>query len=379
MIEIRIALIAALLTLGSRAAAQQVGETVTKRGTIQEDQYLAGGTVDVKADVQGDVVVAGGNIVIGERVTGDVLAAGGTVDVGGEVLDDVRAVGGTVTLAGHVGGDAIAAGGTVVLGPGASVGGRAWFGGGDVQVAGRIARSLKAGAGKIVISGVVEGDVQLSADQVEILPSARITGSLSYRSPNEARIDPAAVIGGGVVRLPYHRPSLAAVVLRRLLWIAALGALGAVLILSFPGFSLGAVRTLGGEPWKALGLGAAVLVGGPVVAALLIVTVIGSVLGIAGLVVYALALLAGFLTGVFCTGDMMLGWLRRAAPASPGASILALVVGLIVIALVRWIPVLGGLVVFGVLLFGLGALVLHGYRAWRDWGAEGRPRDVPAA
>lgn len=379
MAKTRSLVIAALVLLGTNAVAQQVGETVTKRGTMLEDIYLAGGTVDVSADVQGDVVAAGGRILIGQRVTGDILAAGGTVDIGGDVLDDVRVAGGTVTLHGHVGGDAVVTGGTVVLAPEASVDGRAWFGGGDVQVAGRVATHLKAAAQHVAISGLVRGDVQVTAQQIEILPSARITGSLTYRSPHAARIDSAAVIGGGVVRLPYHGPSLAGTVLRRLVFIAALGALGAALILAFPGFSQGAVRTLSDEPWKSVGLGAAVLAGGPVVAVLLLITVVGSALGIAGLAVYALALLAGFLTGALCAGAMVVGWLRRTARTSLGVSVLALLIGLTAVSLVRWIPVIGGLVSFGVLLFGLGGLVLQGYRAWKDWRAGSQALDASAA
>lgn len=359
--------LAALLLAGATVAAQQVGETVVKRGTIPEDIYLAGGTVDVSANVEGDVVAAGGRVLIGQRVTGDILAAGGTLDVGGDVLDDVRVAGGTVTLHGHVGGDAVAAGGTVVLTPEASVDGRAWVGGGDVQIAGRIGTHLKAAGQHVTISGTVNGNVQVSAEQVEIQPSARITGSLTYQSPNPARIDSAAVIGGGVVRLPNHGPTLAGRVVRQLIVALALGALGAVLILVLPGFSLGAARTLTGEPWKSVGLGAAVLVGAPVAAVLLMITVVGSAVGVAGLVVYALALVAGYLAGALCTGDLVLGWLRPGAAPSLGTSILGLLVGLIVISLVRWIPVLGEVVSFGVLLFGLGGLVLQGYRAWQRW------------
>jgi hypothetical protein len=380
MVRIHVAL-AALLLSAAQVAAQQVGDTIVKRGTILEDIYLAGGTVDVKADVQGDVVAAGGSVLIGQRVTGDILAAGGSVDVGGDVLDDVRVAGGSVTLHGHVGGDAVAAGGTVVLSPGASVDGRAWFGGGDVRVAGRVGTHLKAAARRITISGTVDGNVNVTAQEVEVLPSARITGSFTYQSPHPARIDAAAVIGGGVVRLPYHGPTLASRALRHLIVALALSALGAVLIMVFPGFSQGAVRTLSEEPWTSVGLGVAVFVGAPVAAVLLMVTVVGSALGVAGLVLYVLALVAGFLTGALCTGDLVWGWLRSGSAPSVGSSVVALLVALIAISLVRLVPVLGALVSFGVLLFGLGGLVLQGYRAWKGWraGSSGPVLDTPTA
>jgi len=365
MIASHIHLVIGLVLVGAPLAAQQVGETVTKRGTIQEDQYLAGRTVDVRADVRGDVVVVGGQVLIAERVSEDVLAAGGTVDVGGDVLDDVRAAGGTVTLRGRIGSDAIAAGGTVLLEPSATVGGRAWFGGGDIRVAGRVATRLRASGDRVAISGVVEGDVEVVAQHVEILPSARITGSLTYRSPHEAQIDPAAVIGGDVVRLPFKGPSTRAKLLGRVLLIMSLGALGAVLILLFPGFSQGVVGTLRNDPWLSAALGIGALVGGPVLGILLVVTLVGAALGITGLAVYMLVILAGLLAGALCVGELILGLLSQSSRGSLGASILALLIGLVILSLLRWIPVVGEVTCAVVLLLGLGALVLQAYRAWK--------------
>ncbi|HEX9705873.1 MAG TPA: polymer-forming cytoskeletal protein [Gemmatimonadales bacterium] len=357
------------LLVASGRPTQQVGQTVTKRGTITQDLYLAGGTVEVRADVQGDVIAAGGRILIEQRVTGDVLVAGGDVTITAEVLDDVRAAGGSVLLGGRISGDAIATGGTVRLQPDATVGGRAWFGGGDVDVEGRIATHLKAGAERITISGVIDGDVEITAEEIDVLPSARITGTLTYRSRREARIDPAAQIGGGVTRLPVERRPVATQVAGRLLFIAALGVLGAALILVFPGFSMATVRSLGAEPWKAVGLGALVLVGGPVMAIVLMVTVVGVALGFTLLVAYGLALVTGCLVGALYAGDAVLKLLRRAPSTSVGELVAALCLGLIGLSLVGFIPVVGGLVRLAVLLVGLGALALTAFRGWKRWRA----------
>ena len=363
--------VAAALLVGSNIAAQQVGQIVVKRGTITEDLYLGGGTVDVRADVTGDVVAAGGRVIIEQRVSGDVIAAGGMVDVSAEVLDDVRAVGGTVTLRGPIKGDAIAAGGTVDLRGDATVGGRVWLSGGEVAVAGRVGTHLKAAAERIVISGTVEGNVDLTAERIEILPTARVTGTLTYRSPREARIDPAAQIAGGITRAPFQRPSRLNRVAGWLILVGALGVLGTALILMFPAFSAGAARTLGDEPWKSLGLGAATLVGAPVAAVLLTITVVGAALGVTALVVWGLAVLAGYLTGTLFVGQLVVSSLQRGAPpTSTGAWIGALVIGLLGVALVRLIPIAGGVFCLAVLLTGMGALALQTARAWRSWRAR---------
>ncbi|MFQ5657848.1 MAG: hypothetical protein ACE5G5_09930, partial [Candidatus Methylomirabilales bacterium] len=161
--------------------AQDSGDVIVKRGTIHDDLYVAGGNVKILADVDGDVAAAGGRVTVDRLVKGDVIVAGGFVDVSGQVLDDVRAAGGYVILDGQIGGDAISAGGKVTVGPATEIGGRAWLAGGDVDMAGRVGRDFKAAAGSITISGQVQGDVELVAREIEVLPTARIAGNLTYR------------------------------------------------------------------------------------------------------------------------------------------------------------------------------------------------------
>lgn len=356
-----------ILLASTPTAAQDLGESVVRRGPIAQDVYLAGGTVAVHADVRGDVVAAGGRVIIDQRVSGDVLAAGGRLDLTAEVLDDVRVAGRTVTLGGRISGDAIAAGGTVRLTPEASVGERAWFGGGEIEIAGHIGRQLKASGGTVTISGTIDGDVELAADEVVLLPAARIGGKLSYRSPHAARIDPAAQITGGVTRLPSDRPSLATRLAWRLLWVAVVGLLGAVLILAFPRFAAAVVEAARAAPGKSLGIGVAALLGVPLLAVLLIVTVVGAALGVTLLVVYGLMLGAALLAGALSVGALISRTARGGAIEPAGSWVVALLLGLLVLTLLGVVPVLGALLGLGVMLLGLGALLRHSHGAWRQW------------
>lgn len=359
-------LLGALLWSGTVGAAQEAGETVVKRGTIERDFYVAGGTIDIRADARGDVVAAGGRILIEERVAADVLAAGGTVDIGAEVLDDVRAAGGTVLLRGPIRGDAIAAAGTVLLTPEAVVDERAWLMGGSVEVAGRVGTHLVARAGRITISGTIDGDVDLAGDEIIVAATARIAGDLKYQSPRPARIDPAAQIGGGITHVPAARPPLGARVGARLLFIAALGLLGAVLIVIFPRFAGATGNTVRHEPLKALGLGVAVLIGTPVAAIVLMVTVVGVALGVAVAVAFGLTLVVAVLAGALTLGEVALGAARRTASVTAGERVAALLVGLLALTLLGLVPVVGGLLWLAALVFGLGGLQLTAYRAWRS-------------
>jgi cytoskeletal protein CcmA (bactofilin family) len=364
------------LLVPAPAAAQQAGASVVVRGPVHDNLYAAGGEVDVRAEADADVVAAGGRMVIDGVVGRDVLAGGGDVTIRGRVGDDVRVAGGMVTVVAPIAGELLAAGGRIRLAPETVVAGRVWLAGGDVEVRGRIGKALRVAGGRIRLDGQVDGDVDLVGGEVKIGSGARISGRLTYRSRRQAQIDPGAQITGGIT---YIEPKLARAVGRTasivvtvagLLWLMVTGA---ILLLLFPGVFARSARTIATNPWKSLGLGLAVLVVTPVVVMVLFFTVFGMALALIALAAYAVALLIGFLVAAVFLGDVG-GLLRRRQP-SAGGQILRLLGALIVLALARWIPVVGGFIVLLALLFGLGALALESHRAYA--GRPGRTVDVP--
>ena len=358
-------LLPALLLLfpASALLAQDIGESVTRRGTVQEDIYLAGGNVNVAATAEADVVAAGGNVTVGDDIKGDALLAGGSVTIHGRVHDDVRAAGGTVTVDADVGDDALVAGGNVMLAPTSHIGGRAWLAGGNLDIGGRIGKELKATGGHIAIGGEVMGDATLAGEDIEIRPGAVIHGNLRYVSPGPAVIDKAAKIDGTITHLPapkHEYGEMHAGV--RIGMILSLMVTGVVLLLLFPRFAAATTGRIAQSPWKSLGLGLAVLTATPLVILLLLASFIGTWLGFILLALYLIALLVGFLGGALCTGETALGRLRPQAETTRGWRVAALVITLAVVGVLGVVPVLGGLVTFGMLLFGLGGLSLELYR-----------------
>jgi cytoskeletal protein CcmA (bactofilin family) len=350
--------------------AQETGEAVTVAGNVEEDQYLAGGAVDVLGAVTGDVLAAGGRVSIDGAVSGDVMAAGGSVSVRGDVADDVRLAGGDVTLLSAVGNDAVAAGGRVLLGPAATVGGRAMFAGGNVEVRGRVEGELRAGGGRILVDGAVRGNARLAGRRVELGPNAVIEGDLICYSARPAIIHDDARVMGTISQRPYPGPHpqdrAVEVVVRVLLWIT-LAVAGVVLYLLFPRFAVAAGSTLRSAPWTSLGLGFLSFFVIPALIAVLWVSVIGIWLALLVMAFYFILLVTGFLTGVFAVGDgVLLRTARREAGPSKGTRVAALLSSLLALMLLGFVPLLGGLFMFAVLLLGLGSLQLQLYRLYRE-------------
>lgn len=186
---------AAFLATAVRPHAQQ---SVTDLGDEEprENYYKIGNAVEISSPVLGDAVVAGRYVRIAGPVAGDILAAGWTVTVAGEASDDVRIAGGDVNVDVPIDGDLTVAGGDIKLGSKTHVTGRTWLTGGTVRVEGQLDRELQIAGGTVLIDGEIRQPVRIIADQIEILPHARILAGVDYRSPQPAHIsDGANVIG----------------------------------------------------------------------------------------------------------------------------------------------------------------------------------------
>jgi cytoskeletal protein CcmA (bactofilin family) len=343
--------------------AQEAGEVVIKRGTVEDDMYVAGRRVEVVADVQGDVVVAGQFVSIDQVVSGDVLAAGETVTIRAQVQDDVRAAGRAVTVAGPVAGHVVAAGEIVDIAPAVTIGGWAWLAGREVNMAGKVTGELKAAGQTVIVSGEIGSDVEIMAEEIRIMDGARIGGDLIYYSNREPDIADGARIAGDTIARPLPHEKAegkgAGVVLLIALLVAAL-----VYYLLFPVFSMAGVDCLRRSPLMALGIGVAVLFAMPFIILLLFITVIGGLVALPLLAGYLVSLLFGLLSGVIFVGDAGLRLAGRAETAGTGMRVFSFAVALAAILLLQLVPLLGTLIMLLVFVPGFGAFHLQLWRTY---------------
>ena len=420
------AVVFTLLLIAADLQAQDFQSEVSRTGTINEDLFEGAGRITIRATVNGDIMVMGGEVIIDSMVSGDVLVMGGEVLVGNDITGDVLAAGGQVRAEGTIDGDMTAMGGDVAvefdstgnvlavggqvlargdiggnlrmmggdvtsrasvagnlqaggarvtLWRGALVEGNASLGGNRVRVDGRIGGDIKGAGRRVEIAGEVDGDVDIQAFEVKILSSARINGNLTYRSPAQADISRDAQILGDVTFIQSERPermmgrAFAAAGVIWLSIVAGLVLLGVVLLLISPNLPFEAAGQIRKKPWLSLGLGLAVLVGGPVVLVILAATGVGLPLAAVLVGLYVVVLALGFLDFAILFG----WWCARLVCSGERTSklwrIAVLVAGLVVLSVIALIPGLGALVLFTAFVLGTGAVVLQGMAMRAGHGA----------
>jgi cytoskeletal protein CcmA (bactofilin family) len=359
-----VALVALILALSpSRAAAADIRQgqdiTIGSADTVEDDLYAFGSNISINGTIHGDLIAAGNNISVDGTVTGDVIAAGNTVAIRGQVGGSVRAAASSVVLDGKVANDLVAAGNELTILGNGRVGRDVLVGATNTTVSGQIGRDLQVGGTNVKIDGAVGGNVTGTVERLQITDRGTVGGSLKYTSKNEAQIANASSVKGSIERqtpddgrAPLFTGT-AALVVEWLKGLIGLLILGILVVFFFPGFSRRAGEALVHSPWLTLAIGALVLIGLPILS--IVFFAVGALIGgwWIGFVVLALfgvALALSIPVAAVGVGGALLRIARRPVPVW-----LALLIGLVVLLLVGLVPILGGLVIFCALLFGMGA------------------------
>src|SRR5215218_2517235 len=288
------AFVAALTAVGATPASAQAG------GITSSDRRIS---------VSGDVVVARG-----EKVSGPVAAVDGSVRVRGTVTDYVI------------------------------------VGDGDVVVSGRVTRGVVVAHGDAVISGRVGGDVVALTGRVTVTRTGSVGGDVvSRRDPRVA----AGTVDGEVRNLDLRGIFTGIIVgFLAYLWLAVTISI-ALLGLVFVGLLPRAADTAaaaGKRLGASFGWGALVGVVGPLVAVLVVATVLGLPLGLTMLSALNVLAPLGYVTGCLVLGRTFV------KGRSNRARVGAFFAGFGILRLVALIPGVGLLVWFVVCIYGIGAL-----------------------
>jgi len=379
---ISISLLAILiLPLSVQAATPKTGPSVYvgKDEIVPDNLYAAGNAVTIDGNVKGDLICASASININGKIEGDVICAGQNININGEVTGSVRLLGSSINLNSKIGRNVNVAGGFVNFGSNADIAQDVIMGAGNGEIRGKINGDLIAAGGNLIIDNEIGGDARLWVDNnakaqqqpfatksapLTITDKAKINGYLTYTSTENASIAQGATIKGEVKHnLPEQKgadkKALAAMYgWMKIICLFSMLVVGLVLVSLWREEIKKITET---DKWKdkigrSLGWGLVVLFLTPFIIIILLITMIGIPLAliIGGLwliALYVSKILAAIVIGRAITEKW---WHKK-----KDSLVTAMVLGVFVLWLLCFFPILGGVICFLATLWGLGALWLY--------------------
>lgn len=339
---------------------------------ISQNLYMAGGNVTSAAALPADAIFVGGSLLSGGTVAGDLLAAGGNVTVLGAVGGDVRLAGGNILVNGKVGGDALVAGGQTTIG-GAGIGGDLIWLGGTLRVDAPVTGNLRLSGGDVVINSTITGNVTFQGGKLTLGSRAVINGTLTYKAPAQATMEQGAIVRGAVSYSPVKSATStpAKTIFATILTLALLGkflmvlACAFVFVLIFRRYSEAVLENATEKPLLEIGRGFAVFVLLPVASVILLVTIIGIPFGVMGLAGYVAALILASILSAIILGSIVHKWVMR--PAEYRITWVTILIGAVLYTLLGFIPFIGGIIKFVLILLALGAAAKIKWDVLKEW------------
>jgi anti-sigma factor RsiW len=339
--------------------------------TLEGSLIATGDSVAIEGTVRGDVLAFGDRVRISGAVEGNVFCAGERVELAGSVRGSVHCAGKSVRVEGETQGNLYGAGSSLEVEPGAKVGGDLAVGCERCQIDGEVARDLLAAGESLELAGSVGRNVGLRGRSVAFRETARLPGAIDLRMPEGAEPDVASGAELGEIQRsvlnhdhaagPFHRISVLERIRSRVVLAVSAFVVGLVLFAIAPGMF--AVRVdSAGRFFAAVGLGFAALIVIPVALVLLLVSVLGIPVALFGGLLFCVFVFLGPIVVAAVVG--------RAVMRSPQATFrdfaIALAVGMLLLAVLTSLPVIGGVAFSVLILEGLGLLVLHAHEWWSE-------------
>lgn len=346
------------------AATLYVGEDIsTDKAIPADDVYFIGESTVVSKDIRGDIVVVSGDVALDGDISGDVLAVGGNITINGRVSDDVRVLGGNVTVIGEVGGDLVSGSGSITIADSANIRGDMVIGAGSFTLYGKVNGDLRAWFGEGRINGTVGGNAEVNySDGLTFGNEGKVAGKLTYSASAEKVefSDHAQSIEfiptASIEKTKYGLAKLFTIAgLMALLWKwVSLLFVGALLIWVFPRLfpKLTDSARARGHVGQTIWTGLIFLVVVPAGGLLLMATLIGMPVAMILFFGYCLTLVMSSIVGSYGVGS----FLRHHKNDTQWEQLGNLSLGLVIFLVASFIPVIGWLLQFVIVMFGVGTI-----------------------
>jgi len=337
--------------------------------TIKDNLYVAGADVNIAGATAGDLFVAGANVIVSGPVGADLAVAGGTLNISNSVVGDMRVAGGNVIIASNIVGELLVVGGKITLMPGSLIGKDIKIAGGSINYEGNAGGGVVIKGQKVYINGAIGKDLSVTAREITLGPKALISGKFDYYSQKEATMESGATVRGAIsfhkTEIPVGRRMGAgiifgiftlALIVKTLAFITA-----SLVALYFAGNQVKLiVKGASSNFWKEVGKGFVILFIAPIAIIISFVTVIGITLGMIALFVYLALITISAVISVLLFAELALKYVFKKENYELNWWIVILAV--LALNLITFIPIVGCLFMFIVVLASLGSTAGYVYK-----------------
>lgn len=316
----------------------EAGETVNQIGDYDSTRIVAGNTVNSKANIDGLSIIAGNEITLeGSAPYG--FYAGNIITINQKIEKDLFIAGNSITIDNdsQIGRDIFIAGNTV-------------------KIKTNINRDLRVGGTKVDISGItIKGDAYIEAEQIILDEETTIEGKLTY--PEESNIiglDKAKV--EKIETTKYEKIVIEYTIMDRVrnFIISTLASIVTLIALFYiiPSSKekLDNTELTPENIIKKIGIGLLALIAVPFIALISMFTGVLTPLALITLVVYIIGIYLSSLLIYYIVGKEITKKLNKEN------KYLAIIIGVISVKIIRYIPVIGGIVGALSLFYGLGLI-----------------------
>jgi hypothetical protein len=385
-----------LLFFSGAALADSPTVTIEATEVITRDKFVSAQSIKHNGTIQGDLIAAARDIWSTGAVTGDIIGAASELTVSGPVLGNVRIAGGTINLDGKTGKNVNIFGGEINVAKSSEIGGNLLAFGEEIDINGKIKGYTHIEGHHIILKGEFFGDVDVNTifgrenerekdeeDEtatVKVLSGTVIHGRLKYRGA-QLEIEDGAEIGD----LDWIKPAVKTRIIqareitkdiwalvRLLFGTAVYFLLGLAIYRLFPNVFHSQGQLIATKPLNVAGVGLIGLVStlASLVAFIILLAFsglinpgIGLIFGTAMTLGYILLFYFSTIPVAFWLGSLMLKQ-NVSVPHRFGVGLATITIGSFILKILAKLPVVGHvfpplrfIVVFGVLIMGVGALL----------------------
>ncbi|NTW61635.1 hypothetical protein HGB24_03045 [Candidatus Saccharibacteria bacterium] len=352
-------LISVLLFTGiANAQSFKAGDSirVEKSQTIDSMLMAGGKTIEIAGVVNGDVYCAGQSITISGQINGDVFCAGQTITVSGPISGSVRLAGQSITINSTIGGSASIGAQDLVLSSQAIIGRDLLGGSENVTIAGKIGRDSVIGSSSLIIDGQIGRNLKGQLESITVGPTGEIGGNVDYIGTSNPTVNTGGKITGSVNRTEPEKKQqndyTAALNIGSFFFtLLPMLIVGLVLIALFPRIFVDSSEQTIKKPGRAVLVGFLSLIVTPIAIVMAFVSIIGIPLAVMTLLIWILVMLS---TGPFV--GHLIGKLIMRSNYQAGW---AMLFGVTILAILLYVPFVGGLVWIGMMILGSGMILIQ--------------------